>query len=172
MMERTRKGKKNRLPTHCRLDDAYNLYKQLSENPVDKSTYSRIVRKVNKHVTDKMIFENFEVNLPNRLGSVRIKKKKIKVGLNPDGSLNKIMLRPDWDATMRLWEKDPEAKKQKKLVYHLNRHTDGYNHYFYWDKYTCNVPNNTAYSLTMTRSIKRKLAKVLKEDKVKVDYYE
>jgi hypothetical protein len=56
------------------------------------------------------------------------------------------------------------------LVYHLNDHTDNYYYRFYWDKSTCNVYNNTAYSFIPARPNKEKLAKILREGGV--DYFE
>ena len=60
----------------------------------------------------------------------------------------------------------------KKLVFHLNKHFGGYNAKWFWDKSTCAVVNQSAYSLTMTRENKRKLAKAIFDENAEVDYYE
>ena len=92
--------------------------------------------------------------------------------MTPEGKIEKRYLRPDWKATKELWARDTIAKAKKQLVFHLNKHFNGFNCKWYWDKRTCAVPNESAYSLRMIRENKRALSKVNFDEDLDVDYYE
>ena len=152
--------------------EAYKYYKLYKENPVDYQTFRAIWITFIDKVTKGIVEEGKDFSMPYRLGSVGIRKQKIRVKMNPDGSIDKRYLRPDWNATKELWERDEEAKKTKRLVFHLNKHFGGYNAKWFWDKSTCIVKNQTAYSLTMSRENKRKLSEAIFNEDIEVDYYE
>jgi len=152
--------------------EAYRYYKSRTENPLPYSMFRRVWITFIDKVSKGIVEEGKDFNMPYRLGSVGIRKQKIRVKLNPDGSIDKRYLRPDWNATKELWERDEEAKKDKRLVFHLNRHFGGYNAKWFWDKSTCIVKNQTAYSLTMSRENKRKLSEAIFNEDLEVDYYE
>jgi hypothetical protein len=154
------------------IKDIYKFYKSYSDNPVPYVTFVRIWKTFVDKITDGIVLEGKDFVMPFRLGSVGIRKKKIIVQMNDDGSIDKRFLRPDWKATKELWKVDPEAKENKQLVFHLNKHFGGYNCKWFWDKSTCSVQNQTAYSLVMTRENKRKLAAAIFDEDSEVDYYE
>lgn len=153
------------------LKDIYRFYKQTAKKPVDFNTFKRVWETFIDEVIQGVILEGRDFNMPS-LGSLGIRKQKIVVGLTEDGEIDRRNLRPDWDATKKLWASNPEAKKNKQLVYHLNKHFNGYNAKWFWDKRTCSVTNNTAYSLTMSRANKRLLSTIIKDEETQVDYHE
>ena len=152
--------------------EAYKYYKLYRENPVSYKQFRAIWNTFIDKVTTSIVEEGKDFSMPYRLGGVGVRKRKIIVKLNPDGTIDKRSLRPDWNATRQLWAKDPEAKEQKTLVFHLNKHFNGYNAKWHWDKTTCIVTNQTAYSLTMSRDNKRKLSAAIFDEDIEVDYYE
>jgi hypothetical protein len=154
--------------------DAFKFYKKkhAADENINSSEFSTICKDFNKRVSNLVIYENFSFLLPFRLGRIRIRKYKPKTYIQKDGTLDKSRLRPDWYATKKLWAKDPKAKEEKKLVFHLNNHTDGFQHRWFWEKLTSNVKNNSAYSFIPSRNNKRTLAFVLKNDELEVDYFE
>lgn len=152
--------------------DIYKFYKSYSDNPLSYRIFTDVWQAVISKVTHDIIYEGKDFTMPFRLGSVGIRKQKIRVKMNDDGTIDKRYLRPDWKATKELWARDETAKKEKRLVFHLNKHFGGYNVKWFWDKSTCSVPNQTAYSLTMTRGNKRNLAVAIKDEESEVDYYE
>lgn len=160
------------IPAKYGLREAYKFYKSYTENPIDYKRYREIWVSFIDKVTSGIVTEGKDFTMPFRLGSVGIRKRKIKVKMNPDGTIDKRYLRPDWKATKELWERDEEAKERKQLVFHLNKHFGGYNCKWFWDKSTCSVPNQTAYSLTMSRRNKRKLSEAIFDENIEVDYYE
>ena len=154
--------------------DAFKFYKlkHNSESNVNSTEFSTICKEFNDKISDLIVYENFSFLLPFRLGRIRIRKYKPKMYLQKDGSLDKSRLRPDWNATKKLWESNLKAKKEKKLIFHLNDHTNGYQHRWFWEKLTSNVKNNSAYSFLPSRNNKRTLATVLKDEDLDVDYFE
>lgn len=152
--------------------DIYKYYKSKSDKPISASLFSKIIREHNEIISEEIIFGNFEYKMPGRLGDIRIKKNKIQVKIDNDGKVDKSRLRPDWKATNDLWDRDEESRDNKKLIYHLNPHNNGYNCRWFWSKVTCNVPNQKAYALLPTRYNKRKLAEALLDEDCKVNYYE
>jgi hypothetical protein len=152
--------------------EAYRYYKSRVDNPIPYKKFREVWITLIDKVTKGIVEEGKDFTMPYRLGSVGIRKQKIRVKMNPDGSIDKRYLRPDWKATKELWKRDEEAKKDKRLVFHLNRHFGGYNAKWFWDKSTCIVKNQAAYSLTMSRENKRKLSEAIFDEDLEVDYYE
>ena len=58
------------------------------------------------------------------------------------------ILPPNWAKTKELWEKNPEAKAKKQLVYCTNDHTNGIRYKIIWSKRRVLVENKTLYSLS------------------------
>ena len=153
------------------IKEIYRFYRGNVEHPVSYKLFVDLWKEFASTVTDDIV-NGKDFVMPFRVGILGIRKKKIFVKLNPDGSIDKRYLRPDWKATKDLWKRDQEAKKNKQLVFHLNKHFGGYNCKWFWDKSTCCITNQSAYSLVMTRENKRKLAKAIFDEDRDVDYYE
>lgn len=153
------------------IKDIYRFYKQGVSKPVDMHTFKRVWEDFADQVIQRIILEGKDFHMPS-LGDVGIRKQKVVVAMTPEGDIDKRYLRVDWKSTKDLWARDAEAKKRKQLVFHLNKHFNGFNVKWFWDRSTCLTINNTAYSLTMTRANKRLLAEVIHDDDNEVDYYE
>ena len=158
--------------TRYGIREVYKFYKSHTENPLPYPIFRAVWITFIDKVTKGIVEEGKDFIMPYRLGSVGIRKQKIRVKLNPDGTIDTRYLRPDWKATNELWDRDEEAKKNKQRVFHLNRHFGGFNCKWFWDKSTCIVKNQTAYSLTMSRENKRKLSEAIFNEDIEVDYYE
>jgi len=135
-------------------DDIYLHYKNevISELQVDKQLFRKICDEFNKLIIDEILISSEEIRLPYRLGTVRIKKSKMKYD-------DKNKLKIDWAA----------SRKLGKRIYHLNDHTGGYKYRFYWTKGI--VKNITAYSFIPTRTNTRTLASILKDKNRQLDYF-
>lgn len=153
------------------LKNIYRFYRKNNSNTVDMKTFRRVWETFTDGVVRTIVLEGKDFNMPS-LGTLGIRKQKVIVAMTPDGDIDKRYLRPDWKATKELWLRDEAAKIAKQLVYHLNKHFNGFNCKWFWDKSSCSVPNNAAYSLTMTRANKRLLAEVIHDEDTDVDYYE
>lgn len=141
--------------------DSYKLYKEKSESPVDVSTYISIVNGLMKFLMNKL-FEVGGISFPERLGTLQIVGKKVKVRIE-DGVIKGLA--PDWANTKKLWEESDIAKRDKKLVYHFNEHTNSVRYRFFWSKARSLVANKTLYNLKLTRTNKRSLSSLIKQGK-------
>ena len=135
-------------------NDVYTHYKNtvIPELQVDKQKFRKICDEFNKLFIDEILVNSEEMRLPYRLGTVRIKKSKMKYD-------DKNKLKIDWAA----------SRKLGKRIYHLNDHTGGYKYRFYWTKGI--VKNITAYSFIPTRTNTRTLAGILKDKNRELDYF-
>jgi hypothetical protein len=138
--------------TSCTLVQAYKEYDDFYD--VGYKKYRSICENFNKLIIDEILLKAKEFKMPHRLGSLRILKKE----MNYSAGKNKLKIN---------WQ---ETNKHKKVVYHLNDHTDGFNYRWFWSKKNAIVKNKTIYSFQATRTNKRRLASLLKGKKV--DYYE
>lgn len=120
-----------------------------------------IANNFNKFLMEK-VFEGFEVVLPARLGVLSVVGTKQEIKFDSEGN---PMLPPDWVKTKALWEKSPEAKEQKKLVYHTNSHTGGVRYKIFWSKRRVLVTNKNLYSLRFTRTNKRRVHEEITKNK-------
>lgn len=160
--------------------DIYKFYCESTGNPLKLSQkeYTNILKIFYSRIFDKLIYKGIEFTMPYRLGNLRVKKQKVKIRLKADGSLDKSSLRPNWKECRDLWTRiyadktweEVKNTKGKPMVYHENKHTNRFAHGWHWDKTTCTVKNNTAYSLDIARDVDRKLAGVLKSGNTEVDY--
>lgn len=134
------------------LIDSYRQYKKESKNPVDKKTYLLLASLYNKFLIEKVL-EGEIVTLPSRLGTLSILGKKQKIRFDENGNVKGLA--PDWVKTKKFWDSNPEAKKQRKLLYHTNPHTDNVRYKYFWSKKNILIENKTLYSLRITRANKR-----------------
>lgn len=134
------------------IKDSYKEYSsEYPNSKLDISVYKKVCVTFFKEVLNHLI-DGYEIRLP-LLGVMKVIKKK--------RDFNK--LQPDWKRTKELWSEDPEAKKNKKLVYHLNEHTKGYYYRFYWKK--GKVKNISVYSFLPVRSAQKALSVAIVEHK-------
>lgn len=138
------------------LRESYRLYKESVENPVDIKIYLLLAADYNKFLIDKVL-EGKEVTLPSRMGTLTILGKEQKIKFDEEGKIQGLA--PDWVKTKELWENNPQAKAEKKLVYHTNTHTDNVRYKYLWSKKNVLVENKTLYSLRLTRTNKRAVHK-------------
>ena len=125
------------------LKDSFKDYKK-EGGDLEYKVYRDICEEYNEEVINNIILDTLEFKIPNRLGSIRIKKVK--------GSPKRV----DWALT----------KKYNKKIYHLNMHTDGYYYKWMWHKKDALFINKSVYSFTATRKAKRRMADLLKKNEI------
>lgn len=140
------------------IDDIYKQY--VSEHKddgfiVDEKTFKSIINDFNKNIMQAILY-GYEYKMPGRLGSLRIKKKKLNIHKylkdtkNP--SRHQVI---NWKLTNKIG----------KVTFYLNE----YIYRFYWYKRNCNIPNCHAYMFFPTRTHKRQLARLIIDKRV--DYF-
>lgn len=132
--------------------ESFKYYKNTSRNPVDIKTYINLCNDYNKFLISKVL-DGEEVTLPSRMGTLSIVGTKQKITYDENGNVRGLA--PDWVKTKQLWDRNPEAKERKQLVYHTNEHSSNIRYKFFWSKARVLVTNKTLYSLQVTRSNKR-----------------
>lgn len=140
---------------------SYTLYKETVDEPVSKKTYVNINRLFMKYLS-ALLLEEGEVPLPERLGKVTIQGTKAKFRIENEQIKG---LPPDWQATKELWERNPEAKAEKRVLFHFNEETNGIRYKFLWNKTKVVTPNKRLYQLRLARPNKRQLAANIKAGK-------
>ncbi len=158
-----------RIPSDVKTKDLFNYYKNnTKEKIVTNKEYQKILKLYGEISFKKMMYENFHFRLPERMGDLYV-IKTFMFNSNKEGE--KIKLPVDWNATKKLWAKNEEAKQNKILVKHLNKHTDGYLIRIKYDRKTSNFKNKTFYTFKLKREFTRELAKSVKNPSLKLDYF-
>jgi hypothetical protein len=110
----------------------------------------------------KKVREGEEVTMPARIGTLFIQGTKKSLKFNKDGI---PLLPPNWGETKKLWDRNPEAKATKKIVYCLNEETNGVVYKVNWSKNRVPIENKIYYNLILTRDNKRAIHKSIKQGK-------
>lgn len=168
----TFKRGKRRYNADFSIQDIYSFYTTKCENPVPSNVHKSVLKKFHQGWFTLAITTGMELHFPFRLGSLRVRKKKKRTKLTPDGKLDRSNLAVNWVETKKMWvEKYPDLTPEqiaeipvteKGFKYNYNDHTEKYTFRFYWDKITCNIPNKSWYSFKPIRDFKTQLARELK----------
>lgn len=144
-------GTKSRVKNTIKIVDLYKAYVEYTDPAlvVDKATFKAILNDYYAEVGE-LLLAGQEFQLPTALGNIRIIKYK------HDGNT----ITTDWI----------NSKKYGKLIENLNLHTNQFKYKFLWTKATANTALLKGYRFMANRSLKRKLAKCIKE--FKYDYFE
>ena len=138
-----------------------NYRKSGGTTNVGRLEFCRIINAFNKHIM-LLINEGHEVKLPEKMGTLSVKGKKIETKYDED--LNRIINQSiDYGETNKLWARCPECQKNKQVIYHLNEHSDGIRYKFFWSKEKMIVENKLFYTMVFTRSNKRTLSNLITE---------
>lgn len=155
---------KRRLKTDITRPELYRYYSKNLEGQVNASEYSKILKDFNQRVIDEVLLTGKIFYLPFGLGKVSVVSRIPKVELNDNFEVVKHNMPINWKGTLELWERDAEAKEQKKLIYYDNRNTKDKVYRFKWDRSGCRISGIKAYMFTPSRKLKRTLAKYLNEN--------
>lgn len=180
-----KKRTKGKFKTDVKTKDLYDYYingitpvesisgkgKTRGEYDITMKEYSSIVKDINLSIIKLIILENFEFKLPCNLGILSMRKAPIKFRLNEDGELDTKVLSANYKATRELWEKDEEARKQKKLIFHTNEHTDGNRMTYWWSKKKAKVSGIAVYFFMPCRQVKRFPAAFIKDRELGLNFY-
>lgn len=156
---------RQRKKADLKIKDLYSYYleKVPTDLQVPYSVYRDVLKEFNALLVEEIIHNSEGIKLPLNLGYLRVRKSKVNLT-----RLDKLI--PDWGATNKLWEENPKAKEDKKLIFHLNEHRGGFKYKIFWDKSQNRLPNKSFYYFIPTRAFKRNLASVLKNNHT-IDYY-
>jgi hypothetical protein len=143
--------------TYKRRPTLLSLTTSHKDCPIDisKREYLDITEGFMKFISDKII-EGERVNLPSSMGIIEVRGRKQEITI--DGDMIKG-LAPNWKETLKLWEKDEEAKKKKTRIFHFNEHSRGIRYKFIWINIRVPIRTKQIFRFIATRKNKRRLWK-------------
>lgn len=148
---------KNKIQNPYVMKDFYNFYvNETEDNDLYETEYNDYVNIVNdfyKTMVDYVLLKSGKFILPFGLGDIFVIKRKVDLDYIDHKAL-------DWKTT----------NQTGKRVYHLNEHTGGYKYFYHWDKSRSRLNKLYLYRFQLTRTNKRRLAKLVKSGKH--DYFE
>jgi hypothetical protein len=139
---------------------------------ITQTEYIKILEDINKEITRVIITENYEYKLPCSLGRISMKQKPLEYLLDDKGDLKTMKLSVDYKALRELWSNDEEARNNKTLVFHTNDHTNGNRMSWFWSKKGTKCVGLFPYYFIPCRQMKRSLPKILKEENLKLSFFE
>ena len=172
-----RRGR-NKVLADYTFDDIYKFYKEVyKDKALSRKSVHEIYKRMFPEIVKLIIFDNLDYRMPCRLGSIRIKKKKASPTINEEGKLDTRKLSINWKKTKSLWEELYPGKtaeeikliKDKPRIKEINEHTNGYRMTWFWDKVTCNIPNQNAYYINLCREADKILSSAVKTNDL--NYY-
>lgn len=169
-----RQGKSEEInKAHVKTNDLYKYYKKVylqsffknkKIKVVNRKQYSEILYYYYRRCFEEMVLNNKTLKMTARLGSIKIFKREPFFFKTSD--FDNIDLPIDYNATLKLWNQDEEAKANKQIVRHLNEHSDGYVYFYKWIKQNSNVTNKNWYKFKATRTNKLLLSSEVKKGNV------
>ncbi len=111
----------------------------------------------------KKVIEGYDVRLGAKLGVITIRGRKFIPTINEAGEIKGAA--PNWKKTKELWDSDPVAKAQKRLVYCFNEHSDGITYKLHWFKKNVIIKNKDMYGLSFARDNRRAVNTAIYEGK-------
>lgn len=147
--------------TDLNIRSSYKRYSKEVETPVDINEFVPIANGYMEFLMEK-VREGEEVTMPARIGTLFIQGTKKNLKFNKDGI---PLLPPNWGETKKLWDRNPDAKATKKIVYCLNEETNGVVYKVNWSKNRVPIENKIYYNLILTRNNKRAIHNRIKQGK-------
>lgn len=147
--------------TDLNIRSSYKRYSKEVETPIEITNFISITNGYMEFLMQK-VREGEEVTMPARVGTLFIQGTKKNLKFNKDGV---PLLPPNWGETKKLWERNPDAKATKKIVYCLNEETNGVVYKVNWSKNRVPIENKIYYNLILTRDNKRAIHNKIKQGK-------
>lgn len=159
-----RRTKTSRKNDFYGLVDTWHLYLQLDcKAKVKKKTYTSVLYDFTKFLADELC-EKGIIHFPEHTGLIKIQGQELKIKINPKtGLLDKRTV--DWGETNKLWAESPEAKEKKKVIFHMNEHSDFITYGIKWSKTKLSLKNKSTFIYLPCRHLKRRVAKMIKSGK-------
>ncbi len=161
MKERSQGKKEEINSTHISMREFYKYYRDnysIKDTPydIDEVTYRKVISMINYEIAQKIATEPMDFVIPHRLGRLCVRKTRPRAIEDSRG--HPIITYPiDWKATWDLWNRDEEAKEQKKLVRNRNSHSGGDIYKLVYRKEDANYNNKSAYNFQFARTLKQNL---------------
>lgn len=129
LVRKANKPREMRFRNSYDMRDYYRYFqKKYGRHVLTEVEFGDIIRAVNASYVEDLNEDRFVV-LPKRMGRMQVTYKRTKA-VEIDGEI-KVFHKKDWNSTLALWHSDPEAYKNKTVVYfdhHRTRRPCYYKH--------------------------------------------
>jgi len=152
----------------------HSYYLGIAKHPkVGRTLYSAVQKKFNGEIAKLLIYHNYEFVLPNGLGRMSIVKQKLD-DISFDENGNKILgnVSINYGATVKLWVKDEDAHKKRKVILYLEDANNGFRRRFRWGKGGVMIKNNSSYKFKILRKHRLALNEAITNQYIKIDHNE
>lgn len=150
----------------------YDAYRWIRTNnwlnigkSIPTKDFYKIIRKVNTYIALELITKGY-TKLPLQMGELVILKLKPTIKFKDGKVISSLPV--DWDTTLKLWEEDAEAKKNKTLVKKENSVT----YKIAYKKAKAKYPNKIFYSFHINRKVKINLKELINQGCIDAFIYE
>ena len=140
----------------------YDMYKLIRKNkwfdigrPVKEHEFYAVVRQMNNLLADELLHGR-DIVLPQRLGSLELRKYDAVMKFS-NGQI-RTNLPIDWDRTLKLWEEDEEAYKERTLVKMEEKEIFK----VFYNRSRANFNNKSFFEFEINRDLKRRLKQKIK----------
>ena len=161
--KKVNKPRKQKVTNSYGIRDAYRYIRSNNwfniGRPLSEKQFSSIVKSVNRLLSQN-ILNSIEVRFPYKMGALTVIKNPRRIWIK-DGQIRTNLI-IDWNATLKLWYEDPEAKMNKTLV---RRESENLFKIKY-DKSKTDYKNAWVYDFRPTRELKVLLQKKAAEGKL------
>ena len=139
---------------------AYPDYKKLigknSNYKISSQQFSQIINAIHGLFVQNLI-NGEDVKLPQNMGTLEVRKKISNVQIK-EGKI-KINYPVDWQATLKLWYEDEEARLNKTVVRVESKEVFR----VFYNRTTAKYNNKSFYQFNTARSLKLRLKQTIKE---------
>lgn len=152
-----------------KVDNRIKIYTKSKYN-ISAGVYYNVVSDINKLLGEEIVYDGLELTLPCRMGIIGLKKVKRNLWIHK-GTGKAAGYPVNLKETKDLWDSDPEAKAAKRYVFFMNEHTNQNLYKVWYDRKPAVFTYKRVYRFKTCRYLNRELAKVLKDNKLKIDAY-
>lgn len=151
------------------IPDYYSYYLE-NNDFVDRKKFNKIMCEFNKILIENILDNNLEYVAPKLDMTLCVRKMGKEIRIEDNKVVNTAPI--DWKSTKELWEINPSAKAEKKLLRFLNTHTSKYVFRIKFLKNGNNFRQRNQFRFKAVRSFSRKLAlRIFDKSKSKFDTY-
>jgi len=159
---------------HKDIKDFYEMYINTNDDDdiVHWLEFRKILYSFNRYFFDRIV-DGEEISFPFNLGAMVIVGRKCVPKIDENGNIKGLP--PDFGATRKLWNSDPKAKAEKRIIYYENTETDGYVYRCLWNKLKGSYKYINLYALITSKPNRTKIFKAVKsgkryKDKIPVNF--
>ena len=160
------KNRIHRTKSDYGVNDYYLDYKRKHKDTnISRKVYGEVLKEYNSYLRDCLSAKGNRVLLPQKMGTISLKKRLTEVKIDDNGNLiNNLPV--NWKETRKLWLENELAKEKKTKIRFTNDHTNSYTFKIHYEKLRANYKNKVIYVFKFNRQLKRDLSQSIFKGKI------